>query len=103
MNQYSTVSESNCIDTKAAFRKFMSLLAWRSVAIITAALALPLGSATAESKIPSLLDAPIVNQPSIAIDVSYVPIVFRNVSGTRPFVQVIMNGVQFQMMVHANA
>lgn len=35
--------------------------------------------------------------------VAYVPLEFRQVSGTRPFVRVLMNGKPFLMMVHANA
>lgn len=38
-----------------------------------------------------------------AATTSYIPIEFRQVSGTRPFVQVAVNGKPFLFMVHANA
>lgn len=34
---------------------------------------------------------------------SYTPIVFRQVSGTRPFIPVQLNGHKYMLMVHANA
>lgn len=39
----------------------------------------------------------------ISAKVNYTPIVYRQVSGTRPFVNVLMNGKPFLLMVHANA
>jgi hypothetical protein len=43
------------------------------------------------------------NHSAAEAGVAFVPIQFRNDSGTRPFVPVSMNGKPFLMMVHANA
>lgn len=41
--------------------------------------------------------------PDAQAKTSYVPIVFRQDSGTRPFVEAMLNGKPLLMMVHANA
>jgi hypothetical protein len=38
-----------------------------------------------------------------AAEITYVPIKFRQISGTRPFVEVLMNGKPFLFMVHSGA
>jgi len=103
MNEYLTILARNFVYAKVALRKFMSLQTWRGMTIITAALALPLGGAVAQSINLPTVDVTPANQASLPVDVSYVPIVFRRVSGIRPFVEITMNGKPFQMMVHANA
>lgn len=40
---------------------------------------------------------------ALKAQVSYCPMTFRQVSGTRPFIHVLMNGKPFLLMVHSNA
>jgi hypothetical protein len=52
----------------------------------------------------ALLVSLLVTVTSKALaQVSYSPLEFRQVSGTRPFVEVRMNGKPFSLMVHSNA
>lgn len=44
----------------------------------------------------------VLHQTTLA-EISFTPIHFRQVSGVRPFIDVLMNGKSFRLMVHSNA
>jgi hypothetical protein len=51
----------------------------------------------------ALLSLGLVGASAAQAATSYVPIIFRQTSGTRPFVKAMLNGKPLLMMVHANA
>jgi len=67
------------------------------------------GLAAQTSNTPSVVAAKTVapervdGSNSATLDMTFVPIQFRQDSGTRPFIPALMNGKPFLMMVHANA
>jgi hypothetical protein len=76
----------------------------RSISVVSLAMSLIVTSAlSAQSSPTGGTHERVDNHPAAEAGIAFVPIQFRNDSGTRPFVPVSMNGKPFLMMVHANA